>query len=116
MSDDYDGLDDLWTVIKKEATSGHKGPNDGRIFDGCLFVTAKEWDAISAITSGRTAWEDMTPVEKLASIPIRIIANGASEELSDGRVLAAFADTLYLLPKFEIPPLPRLHLDGKYLP
>jgi hypothetical protein len=115
MSDqDFEGQDDLWTAIKKFATSGHSGPNDGRIFDGCLFVTEKEWAAI-AVEAAPLAWSDMTAAERLSRIPIRILPNGGSEQLSDGRVLVAFADTLYLLPEFKVPPLPRLHLDGVYV-
>lgn len=117
MSDqDYEGLDGLWTAIKKSATSGHSGPNDGRMFDGCLFVTEREWGAISLVPASKT-WTDMTPAERLSTVPIRILANGQSEELADGRVLVAFSDTLYLLsePKTPIPPLPRLYLDGVYL-
>lgn len=113
---DFEGLDDLWTVIKKAAVSGHSGPNNGRIHDGCIFVTNREWDAINKTGSTKN-WDDMTPVEKLSNIPIRIITNGKTVELADGRIMAAFDDTLYLLPEpnWSIPPLPRLYIDGMYI-
>lgn len=118
MSDqDLEGLDDLWTAIERAATTGHVGANNGRIFDGCLFVTKAEWKAIEIETGPPGRWDDMTKAERLSHIPIRILANGVSEKLSDGRILMAFADTLYLLPEpsLTIPPLPRLHLDGVYI-
>ena len=117
MSDqDFEGLDDLWSAVKKSATSGHAGDKEGRIFDGCVFVTQREWKAISSGPSSKT-WDDMNPVEKLSSIPIRIIDNGSSVELSDGRIMLGFNDTLYLIPEptTYIAPLTRLHLDGKYI-
>lgn len=119
MSDqDYEGLDDLYEAMRKAAKQGHPGDNAGRIFDGCLFITRKEWGLIpGADGPASKTWDDMDAVEKLACHPIRIIDNGESEELSDGRVLIAFADTLYLLPKTDqvIPPLPRLHVAGRYV-
>lgn len=113
---DSEGPDDLWSAIAKSATSGHNGPNDGRVLDGCIFVTEREWQVISELPASRT-WDDITAVEKLQALPIRIVRNGAMERLSDARIILAFADKLYLLtePEFKIPPLSRLHIDGRYI-
>lgn len=114
---DFEGLPtSLWTAMYEAAQSGHTGPNHERIIDGCIWVTRKEWDAISEESASRT-WDDMTRVEKLGTIPVRIVANDAPQQLSDGRIMFAFNDVLYVMSetKFQSPPLPRLHIDGTYV-
>lgn len=115
---DFEGLPtSLWAAMCEAAQSGHTGANHERIIDGCVWVTEKEWNAVKSDAPEPGTWDTMTKVQKLGTIPIRIVPNDAPQQLSDGRIIFAFNDVLYLMSEqqFKSPPLPRLYVDGVYV-